>query len=80
MLTAERNESLTRVGRGTLIGETRRRLMDAASAVARGVAPPGLDPAVQGARAVSMVASRQLSLPDAVAAAQKDPAKTVSAA
>ena len=44
MLTAERNESLTRVGRGTQIGEL------------------------------------FLSLPDAVAAEQKEPAKTVSAA
>ena len=62
------------------IVKTRRLLMDAASAVARGDAPPGLAPAAQGARAVSMVVPRQMSLPDAVAMAQKDPAKTVSAA
>jgi hypothetical protein len=54
--------------------------MDAASAVARGIAPPGLAPAAQRARAVSMVVPRELSLPDAVAMAQKDPAKTVSTA
>ncbi len=62
------------------IVKTRRLLMDAASAVARGDAPPGLAPAAQGARAVAMVVPRELSLPDAVAMAQKDPAKTVSAA
>src|SRR5438445_3590663 len=62
------------------IVKTRKRLMDAAKAVERGLAPPGLAPAAQGARAVSMVVPRQMSLPDAVAMAQKDPAKTVSAA
>jgi hypothetical protein len=62
------------------IVKTRRRLMDAASAVARGIAPPGLAPAAQRARAVAMVVPRELSLPDAVAMAQKDPAKTASAA
>ena len=46
-------------------------LMDAASSVARGLAPPGLDPAEQGARAVSIVASRDLDLPQVVAMAQK---------
>jgi len=54
--------------------------MDAAGAVARGDAPPGLAPAAQGVRAVSMVVPRELPLPDAVALAQKDPAKTVSTA
>src|SRR6267143_1394412 len=62
------------------IVKTRKRLMDAAKAVGRGLAPPGLDPAAQGARAVAMVVPRELSLSDAVAMAQKDPAKTVPAA
>jgi hypothetical protein len=48
----------------------RRRLMDAADAVARGAAPPGLDPLVQRARAVSMVVPRELPLLDAIAQAQ----------
>jgi hypothetical protein len=61
------------------IVKTRRLLMDAAKAVERGDAPPGLAPAAQRARAVSMVVPREMSLPDAVAMAQKDPAKTVSA-
>jgi hypothetical protein len=46
---------------------TRRRLMDAADGVARGAAPPGLDPAVQRARALSMVVPRSLELRDAIA-------------
>jgi hypothetical protein len=62
------------------IVRTRRRLMDAASAVARGLAPPGLAPEGQRARAVSMVVPRELSLRDAVAMAQKDPASTVPTA
>lgn len=45
----------------------RRRLKDAADGVARGVAPPGLDPAVQQARALSMVVPRDLPLLDAIA-------------
>jgi hypothetical protein len=45
----------------------RRRLMEAADGVARGAAPPGLDPRVQYARAVSVVAPRELSLIDAIA-------------
>jgi phthalate 4,5-dioxygenase len=45
----------------------RRRLMEAAEAVARGIAPPGLDPAVQRARATSMVVARELPLSDAIA-------------
>jgi phthalate 4,5-dioxygenase len=48
----------------------RRRLMDAAGGVARGVAPPGLDPRVQRARAVSMVVPRAMPLADAIAQAQ----------
>jgi hypothetical protein len=48
----------------------RKRLMDAAGKVARGVAPPGLDPLVQRARAVSMVVPRELPLLDAIAQAQ----------
>jgi hypothetical protein len=44
----------------------RRRLMDAAGEVARGAAPPGLDPLVQRARAVSMVVPRELPLLDAI--------------
>jgi len=62
------------------IVKTRKRLMDAAKAVERGLAPPGLAPAAQRARAVSMVVPRELAPPDAVAMAQKDPAKTVPAA
>ncbi len=62
------------------IVKTRRRLMDAASAVGRGLAPPGLAPAAQRARAVAIVVPRELSLSDAVVMAQKDPAKTVSTA
>jgi hypothetical protein len=53
------------------IVKTRKRLMDAASAVARGLAPPGLDPAEQGERAVSMVAPRDLDLPEVGAMAHK---------
>jgi len=56
MLTAERNELLTRVGRGTPAGERHSRAADRRF----------------------LVAPRELSLPDAVAMAQKDPAKTVS--
>src|SRR5258706_7997024 len=62
------------------IVKTRNRLMAAARAVERGLARPGLAPAAQGARAVSMVVPRELSLPDAVAMAQKDPAKTMPTA
>src|SRR6266705_1390498 len=62
------------------IVKTRKRLMDAAKTVERGLAPPGLDPAVHGARAVAMVVPRELSLSDAVAMAQKDPAKTAPTA
>jgi len=51
------------------IVKTRKRLIDAARSVARGTAPPGVDPAAQGARAVSIVASRELDLPEVVAAA-----------
>jgi len=53
------------------IVKTRRRLFDAAGSVARGLPPPGLDPAEQGARAVSMVAPRDLELAQVVAMAQK---------
>jgi phthalate 4,5-dioxygenase len=53
------------------IVKTRRRLMDAASAVARGLAPPGLAPADQRERAVSVVAARELALAEVVAMAQK---------
>jgi hypothetical protein len=45
----------------------RRRLADAAEAVARGAAPPGLDPAVQRTRALSMVVPRNVELRDAIA-------------
>jgi hypothetical protein len=45
----------------------RRRLREAAEGLAAGVAPPGLDPQVQGARAMSMVVPRELSLLDAIA-------------
>jgi phthalate 4,5-dioxygenase oxygenase subunit len=44
----------------------RKRLADAAAALARGAAPPGLDPAVQHARALSMVVPRTLTLPEAI--------------
>src|SRR6266853_6532663 len=60
------------------IVKTRRRLMDAASAVARGADPPGLDPEAQRARAVSMVVSRELSLREAIAREQRSQAETVS--
>jgi len=46
---------------------TRRRLMEAAEAVSRGTAPPGIDPTVQRARALSIVMPRELSLLDAIA-------------
>ena len=49
----------------------RRRLMEAADGVARGAAPPGLDPVVQNARAVSVVVPRELSLNDAITRAQQ---------
>jgi hypothetical protein len=62
------------------IVKTRRRLMDAASAVARGADPPGLDPEAQRARAVSMVVSRELSLREAIAREQRSQAETVSSA
>ena len=44
----------------------RKRLTDAAAAVARGEAPPGADPAAQGARATSMVAPREVTLVEAM--------------
>ncbi len=50
----------------------RNRLLEAASAVAAGTAPPGLKPETQGARAVSMVAPRGLSLSEALARADQD--------
>jgi phthalate 4,5-dioxygenase len=50
---------------------TRRRLADAAAAVARGDAPPGLDPAVQGARAMSMIAPREVTLLAAISTRRK---------
>src|SRR5438445_9284286 len=62
------------------IVKTRRRLMDAASAVARGIAPPGLAPAARRARAVATVVPREASVPDAGATAEKDPAETGPAA
>jgi phenylpropionate dioxygenase-like ring-hydroxylating dioxygenase large terminal subunit len=48
----------------------RRRLVEAAQAASRGVAPPGLDPASQRARALSMVVPRGLSLAEAIAQTQ----------
>ena len=45
----------------------RSRLMDAAHAVERGTAPPGLAPMEQCVRAMSMVMPRELSLLDAIA-------------
>jgi phthalate 4,5-dioxygenase len=53
------------------IVRTRKRLIDAAGSVAKGQEPPGLAPAEQGARAVSMVAARELDLPQVVAMAQQ---------
>jgi phthalate 4,5-dioxygenase len=50
----------------------RNRLLEAASAVAAGTAPPGLEPETQGARAVSMVVPRGLSLSEALARADRD--------
>jgi len=55
------------VGSDNNVIMARRRLKDAADAVARGVAPPGLDPVVQRARALSMVVPRELPLLDAIA-------------
>ena len=46
---------------------TRRRLAEAAEATARGEAPPGLEPAQQHARALSMVVPREVPLLDAIA-------------
>ncbi len=46
---------------------TRRRLLDAAKALARGEAPPGLDPAAQRVRAMSRVAPRELPVEEVVA-------------
>jgi hypothetical protein len=51
------------VGSDKGIVMTRRRLLDAASAEARGEQPPGLDPAAQRVRAVSMVLPRDGSFP-----------------
>jgi phthalate 4,5-dioxygenase len=50
---------------------TRRRLAEAAAAVARSEAPPGLDPATQGARAMSMLAPREATLIEAMKTLQK---------
>ena len=50
----------------------RNRLLEAASAVAAGTDPPGLKPETQGARAVSMVVPRGLSLSEALARAYQD--------
>ena len=52
------------------IVKTRKRLIDAAAAVARGAAPPGLAPAEQGARAVSMVVPREMPLLEVIERAQ----------
>jgi phenylpropionate dioxygenase-like ring-hydroxylating dioxygenase large terminal subunit len=52
----------------------RRRLKDAADGVARGIAPPGLDPAVQRARALSMVVPRDLPLLEAISVHPSSPA------
>src|SRR5882672_6540876 len=62
------------------IVKTRRRLMDAASSIARGADPPGLGSETQRARAMSMVVSRELSLPEAIAREQKVQAETASTA
>jgi phthalate 4,5-dioxygenase len=62
------------------IVKARRRLIDAADAAARGAAPPGLDPAEQGARAVSMVTPRDMPLLEAVEWAQKNRARAPSPA
>jgi phthalate 4,5-dioxygenase len=51
---------------------TRRRLVEAADAVASGAAPPGLDPAMQGARAMSMLAPRDMALPEAISRTRKE--------
>ena len=50
---------------------TRKRLLDAARAVGEGREPPGLDPAVQGVRAVSMVAPRTVAFAAAMEGAMK---------
>ena len=46
---------------------TRNRLVEAAKAAAAGTAPPGLTPAAQRVRALSMVVPRDLALTDAIA-------------
>jgi phthalate 4,5-dioxygenase len=51
---------------------TRRRLVEAAAAVTRGDAPPGVDPAAQGARAMSMVTPRDVPLLEAISRTQKE--------
>jgi phthalate 4,5-dioxygenase len=51
---------------------TRRRLMEAAAALAQGQAPPGLEPSLQAARAMSMVAPRAASLLEAISTMQKE--------
>jgi phthalate 4,5-dioxygenase len=59
---------------------TRRRLLEAAAAVAQGKVPPGLDPAVQGVRAVSMVVPRGLALLDAISRAQNERGERIATA
>jgi hypothetical protein len=54
------------VGSDNNIIMARRRLREAVEGVARGMAPPGLDPAVQRARALSMVVPRDVPLLDAI--------------
>src|SRR5204862_6062080 len=46
---------------------TRRRLLDAASALARGQEPPGLEPVAQRVRAMSRVTPRELSVEQVLA-------------
>jgi phthalate 4,5-dioxygenase len=51
---------------------TRRRLGEAATLVAQGKAPPGLDASAQGARAMSMVVPRDVPLIEAISRTQKE--------
>ena len=46
---------------------TRRRLLDAAAALAKGEQPPGLDPAVQRVRAMSRVTPRSMPVEEVLA-------------
>jgi hypothetical protein len=69
-------ENLVSTDNGIIM--TRKRLLDAARANAQGSDPPGLDPAAQKVRAVSMVAPR--NVPFATALAEHEPASAAAQA